>query len=201
MPPESPVPGDVTALLRQWSAGDASALGSVIEVAYSELRAIAAGYLKRESRDHTLQATALVNELYLRLARQRTAAFVDRRHFCTFAAMMMRRILSDHARHAHAQKRPEGERIRIPLHPDMAWIDAGGEDMLALDQAMGDLEALGERRVRILELRYFLGCSNEETAEILGIARATVVRDLQLSKAWLYRRLHPEAGSAPVSLK
>jgi|HubBroStandDraft_3_1064219.scaffolds.fasta_scaffold223341_1 RNA polymerase sigma factor (TIGR02999 family) len=193
MSSDNPIPGEITALLQRWNEGDSAALASVATVAYDDLRTIAQGYLRRESRGHTLQATGLVNELYLRLAQQKDAKITDRRHFFTFSAMMMRRILSDYARRAHAQKRPGSESVRIPLHPDIAWVDASSGEMLVLDQALAELEALDERKVRAVELRYFLGCTNEETAELLGVARATVDRDLQFSKSWLYRRLHPDS--------
>jgi len=188
--PDSPdQPGEITLLLKQWGAGDANALSNLASLAYSELRAIAAGYLRREGREHTLQATGLVNELYLRLARQRGARLSDRRHFYVFAAMMMRRILRDYAREAGAQKRPGGTSVRIPLHPDIAWVDAAGEEMLALDNALAELEAADERKARVIELRYFLGCTSDETADLLGLARATVDRDAQFARTWLYRRL------------
>lgn len=191
MTPESPIPGEITSLLQRWSGGDAAALDDLVDVAYRELHSIAAGYLRQGNRQGALQATELVNELYLRLARQRTAQFSDRYHFYSFAAMLMRRILNDCSRRMHAQKRP-GSGDRVPLHPDLAWIDAAGEEMLSLDQALAELEFLDERKVRIIELRYFLGCTNEETAELLGVTRSTVDRDLQFAKTWLYRRLHPQ---------
>jgi RNA polymerase sigma factor (TIGR02999 family) len=192
MATESHIPEEITSLLQRWSGGDAAALDDLVEIAYTELHAIAAGYLRREDRQQALQATELVNELYLRLARQRAAQFSDRYHFYTFAAMLMRRILNDSSRRTHAQKRPGSAGARVPLHPDLAWIDAAGEEMLSLDQALSELEFLDERKVRIIELRYFLGCTNEETAELLGITRSTVDRDLQFAKTWLYRRLHPQ---------
>jgi RNA polymerase sigma factor (TIGR02999 family) len=189
------LPGEITALLRRWGEGDSAALASVASVAYEDLRNIARGYLQREHRAHTLQATGLVNELYLRLARQRGAKLADRHHFFTFSAMMMRRILSDYARRTHALKRPGTEAVRVPLHPDIAWVDAAGSEMLALDQALAELEAIDERKVRAVELRYFLGCTHEEAADLLKISRATFDRDLQFSRIWLYRRLHgPGSG-------
>ena len=190
MPSETRIPNEITSLLHRWKGGDPEALASLASLAYNDLRKIARGYLRREVPGHTLEATGLVNELYLRLAQQRDAKITDRRHFFTFSAMMMRRILSDYARRANAAKRRGAEAVRIPLHPDIAWVDASGSEMLVLDQALADLEALDERKVRAVELRYFLGCTNDETAELLGIARATVDRDLQFSKSWLYRRLH-----------
>ena len=186
------IPGEITTLLQKWSGGDAAALDDLVEAAYNELHAIAGGYLRQESRNPSLQATELVNELYVRLARQRSSQFSDRRHFYSFAAMLMRRILNDLSRRNRAQKRPGAEGGRIPLHPDLAWVDAAGEEMLSLDQALTELELLDERKVRMLELRYFLGCTNEETAELLGVTRSTVDRDLQFAKAWLYRRLHSQ---------
>ncbi len=190
MDAENQFPGEITTLLRRWSGGDAAALDDLVEAAYRELHAIAAGYLHQGGRRQTLQATELVNELYLRLARQRATQLSDRYHFYSFAAMLMRRILNDQSRRTLAQKRPGSSGARVPLHPDLAWIDAAGEEMLSLDQALAELELLDERKVRILELRYFLGCTNEETAELLGVTRSTVDRDLQFAKTWLYRRLH-----------
>jgi RNA polymerase sigma factor (TIGR02999 family) len=186
---DAPVPGEITVLLRRWNEGDSEALGRVASLAYDDLRAIAAGYLRRENRRQTLQATGLVNELYIRLAAQKGVPVTDHRHFYTFAAMMMRRILTDYARRAHAVKRPGAVAARVPLHEEMAWIDAAGEEMLSLDRALAELETEHERKVRVVELRYFLGCTTEETAELLGVARATVDRDLEFAKAWLYRRL------------
>jgi RNA polymerase sigma factor (TIGR02999 family) len=157
-------------------------------LAYEDLHAIAIGYLRREDAGHTLQATGLVNELYLRLAQVRGVELSNRRHFYTFAAQLMRMILIDHARQTRALKRP-GSSARVPLHEEMAWIDASNEEMLALDAALDQLEAVEERKVRVLELRFFLGCTNEETAQLLDVSRATIDRDLEFAKTWLYRRL------------
>ena len=189
MTSDSQIPGEITSLLQRWSGGDLAVLDDLVEIAYKELHAVAAGYLRQESRQQALQATELVNEFYLRLARQRTAQFCDRYHFYSFAAMLMRRILKDLSRRNSAQKRPFSD-ARIALHPDLAWIDIAGEEMMTLDHALAELEILDERKVRILELRYFLGCTNEETAELLGVTRSTVDRDLRFAKTWLYRRLH-----------
>jgi RNA polymerase sigma factor (TIGR02999 family) len=188
MPSETPIPSEITRLLHRWKAGDREALASLASLAYEDLHAIASGYLRREDPGHTLQATGLVNELYLRLSQVRGIQLTDRRHFYAFAAQLMRMILIDHARQSHAQKRP-GSDIRVPLHAEMAWIDASSEEMLALDAALDQLEAVDERKVRVLELRFFLGCTNEEAAQVLNVSRATVDRDLEFAKAWLYRRL------------
>jgi RNA polymerase sigma factor (TIGR02999 family) len=190
MDSESPTPREITRLLHRWKEGDREALASLASLAYDDLRAIATGYLRRESTGHTLQATALVNELYLRLARVKGIELVDRRHFYTFTAQLMRMILIDHARQTNALKRP-GSATRVPLHEEMAWIDASSEEMLSLDEALNELEAVDERKVRVLELRFFLGCTNDEAAQLLNISRPTVDRDLEFAKAWLYRRLSP----------
>ena len=193
MPPEPPIPSEITRLLSQWKEGDREALQSVVSLAYDELHSIAAGYFRRESSGHTLQATALVNELFLRLVQVRGVALKDRRHFYAFAAQLMRMILIDHSRQSKALKRPSSG-ARVPLHEEIAWIDAAGEEMLALNSALNELETVDERKVRVIELRYFLGCTNDEAAEVLEVSRVTVDRDLEFAKAWLYRRL---SGTAP----
>lgn len=185
---ETPLPSEITRLLHRWQVGDREALGALASAAYDDLRAIAAGYLRRERSGHTLQATGLVNELYLRLAQIRSVQIEDRRHFYAFAAQLMRLILIDHARQARAGKRP-GSHARVPLHDEIAWVDATSDEMLELDIALNELEAVAERKVRVLELRYFLGCTNEEAAQVLGVSRPTIDRDLEFAKAWLYRRL------------
>jgi RNA polymerase sigma factor (TIGR02999 family) len=151
--------------------------------------------LRREDHAHTLQATALVNELYLRLSKVEAVKLNDRQHFFTFAARLMRLILIDHARARRAQKRPDAAG-RVPLHEEMAWVDAANEGILDLDAALDELEQFDERKVRAVELRYFLGCTNEEAAELLSVSRPTVDRDLEFAKAWLYRRLAGLPGAA-----
>jgi RNA polymerase sigma factor (TIGR02999 family) len=192
------LPGEITALLRLWNEGDRKALASLASLAYDDLRNIAQRHLRRESRFHTLQATGLVNELFIRLIRQSEINLSDRRHFYAFAAMMMRRILTDYARQALSQKRPTGQAVRVPLHDEIGCIDASGKDMLDLDIALIELEALDARKSRVIELRYFLGCTNQETADVLGVVRATVDRDLQFAKAWLGRRLLREVPTLDV---
>ena len=195
MPWVNPGPGEITTLWSRWKQGDGAALDSLAALAYDQLHTIAAGYLRHESRGHTLQATGLVNEIYLRLASQRKLQLTDRRHSFTFAALLMRRILVDYARRSQASKRP-GTSVRVPLHPGLAWVDASGDDVLMLDQALQELEVPDERKVRVVDFRFFPGCGNEETAELLGVTRATVDRDLQCAKTWLYRRLQPQLPAA-----
>jgi RNA polymerase sigma factor (TIGR02999 family) len=194
MAADVPIPGEITGILHRWQRGDQQALSSLASLAYPELRAIASGYLRRERSGHTLQATGLVNELYLRLAQVRHIQLTDRRHFYTFAAQMMRAILIDYARQHRALKRPDSA-VRVPLHEEMSWIDASSEEMLALDSALDQLEAIDERKVRVIELRFFLGCTNDEAAELLGVSRATIDRDLEFGKTWLFQRLSKKTKS------
>jgi RNA polymerase sigma factor (TIGR02999 family) len=189
MAPETPLSSEITGLLHRWKEGDVEALSQAASLAYDELRAIAGGFLRREAPGHTLQATGLVNELYLRLARQKSVQFESRRHFYAFAAFLMRRILIDHARQAATAKR---QGVRVPLHEEMAWVNAAGEDVIALDHAIEELGALDDRKARVVELRCFLGCTIEETAEVLGVGHSTVEREFQFAKTWLFARLYPE---------
>jgi RNA polymerase sigma factor (TIGR02999 family) len=186
---------DLVPLLDRWRNGDPQALPALAGLAYGDLREIAGKLLLGERPGHTLQATGLVNELYLRLAQVRLACFSSPQLFLSFAARTMRMILVDHARQARALKRP-GSRLRVPLHENMAWVDAAGDQMLELEQALLELERHDSRKARAIELRYFLGCSHNEVAEALGVSRMTVHRELEYSKAWLYRRLNPEGHSA-----
>lgn len=188
------MPGDsltseITTLLHRWSEGDREALALLTSTAYSDLRTMAASYVRREAPGHTLQATSLVNELYLRLAHLRHVKLSDRRHFYAFAAQLMRMILIDHARQTRTQKRA-GNQVRVPLHEEMAWTSACGDEAIALNAALNQLEEIDARKVRVIELRFFLGCTNEEAADILEVSRTTVDRDLEFAKAWLYRQLH-----------
>src|SRR5580692_11110675 len=175
--PSEPIPHEITQLLHRWKEGDREAFQQVVTLAYPDLRAIALGYLQRGGRGDTLQATGLVNELYLKLAQVRGAALKDRRHFFAFAAQLMRMILIDYSRQAKALKRPSSAE-RVPLHEEMAWIDAASEEIIALNTALDELERVNKRKAQVIELRFFLGCSNEEAAELLEVSRATVVRDL-----------------------
>jgi RNA polymerase sigma factor (TIGR02999 family) len=195
MPAEPPIPGEITRILHRWKTGDREALASLASLAYPELRAIASGYLRSERAGHTLQATGLVNELYLRLAKVKHIELTDRRHFYTFAAQMMRLILIDYARQNRALKRPDST-ARVPLHEEMAWVDASSEEMLALDAALDQLEAIDERKVRAIELRFFLGCTNDEAAELLTVSPATIERDVEFGKTWLYQRLSKQRNSS-----
>jgi RNA polymerase sigma factor (TIGR02999 family) len=176
--------------LQRWKEGDQSAIEHLLPFVYPHLHEIAAAYLRRESGDHTLQPTALVNELYLRLMQQHKADWGDRAHFYTFAAKLMRRILVDHARAANADKRG-GELPHIPLNDEIPWLSLNSVDVIDVHRALDELEQLDARKVRLVELRYFLGCTLAETAELLGVSTATAERDLRFVRLWLYSTLGP----------
>jgi RNA polymerase sigma factor (TIGR02999 family) len=157
---------------------------------YSHLREVAASYIRRERNPDLLQATVLVHELYLRLLNQKKAAWDDRRHFFTFSAKVMRMILIDHAREAQTQMRGAGYE-RIPLSDDLAWVDIDSSELLDLNRALDELGALDPEKVQLVELRYFLGCTAEETAALMQLSKSTVDRELKFIKSWLFRRIHP----------
>jgi len=159
---------------------------------YPHLREVAAAYIKRERKPGELQATALVDEVYLRLINQKKADWADRVHFYTFAAKVMRMILTDHARSNYARKRGGGA-PHVPLNREIPWIKIGSESLIDLHRALDDLSAIDPYMVHLVELRYFLGCTAEETAALLEVSKATVDRDLKFIKSWLYRRLYPDA--------
>jgi len=181
---------EVTQLLVAWGAGDRLAGERLLPAVYAELRRQAARAMRRESSEHTLQATALVHEAYLRLVDQRRAVWRGRAHFFGVAAQVMRRILVDHARERHAAKRGGGVRQLTLGGADAAGPDAGqGVDVLALHEALERLAALDSDQARIVELRYFGGLSIEETAEALDVSPATVKREWAVARAWLRREL------------
>jgi RNA polymerase sigma factor (TIGR02999 family) len=180
---------DVTRLLRAWSDGDEQALNDLMPAVYSEVRKLARSYLRRERPDHTLQATALVNEAYLRLIDQKQVRWNNRAHFFGIAAQMMRRVLVDHARGHNAEKRGSGE---APVVLDEALeiaANAQNVDVIAVDEALAVLAKLDERQARIVELRFFAGLGIEETAEVIGLSPATVKREWAAARAWLRREL------------
>jgi RNA polymerase sigma factor (TIGR02999 family) len=185
-----PAKGEITLLLSKWKDGDLSAFEELMPLVYPHLREVAAAYIRRERNPDVLQATALVHELYLRLQKQKKAAWDDRQHFFTFAAKVMRMILIDHAREIQAQMRGGGFN-RIPLSDDLMWVSIGSPELLDLNHALDELGVLDAYKVQLVELRYFLGCTAEETASLLQVSKATVDRDLRFTKSWLYRRIHP----------
>jgi RNA polymerase sigma factor (TIGR02999 family) len=181
--------GEVTQLLERWHAGDQAAFDALVPVVYKDLRALARSMMQRERSDHTLQPTALLNEAYLRLARQQKVAWTDRAHLFAFAARLMRNILTDHARARMATRRGGRSQIRLELTEDLAWIGSSSPEILDLHRALERLELLDARKARIVELRYFLAMTTPEAAEALNLSIATAERDLQFARAWLFREL------------
>jgi RNA polymerase sigma factor (TIGR02999 family) len=179
---------DITALLRAWSCGEGQALDELIPLVYEDLRRIARSQFSREPPEHTLEPTALVSEVYLRLSGQRSVVFENRGQFFAFAAMLMRRILVDHAKGRKASKRGSGL-SELPLSAAYEVPIAGGVDVLALDDALSRLSNIDERMGRIVELRFFVGLTSEEIAELLGVSLTSVKRDWKTAKMWLYHEL------------
>ena len=190
------VNGDVTVLLQQWRAGEPSALEDLIPLVYSQLHSIAKGYMQRERYDHTLQPTALVNEVYIRLLNQRKVTWFDRVHFFVFAAKMMRNILKDHARAHVAERRGGIGMLKVPLSEELAWVGTSPDQMLDLNSALDKLEAFDERKAHLVQLRFFLALTMDEAADVLGVSVATAERDLKFSRSWLHRELNPGASPA-----
>ena len=179
---------DITTILQQVGAGDDSAINRLMPLVYDELRALAEGYLQRERPGHTLQATALVNEAYVRLVKQEDVEWRNRSHFFAVAAQAIRRILVDHAR-GHGRIKRGGDRGRVTLGPDVALCPERGLDLLALDEALGKLSGIDERQAQIVELRFFGGLKLQEVAEYLGVSPRTVDGDWSMARAWLRREL------------
>jgi RNA polymerase sigma factor (TIGR02999 family) len=179
---------DVTGLLKAWGQGEEAALADLVPLVHDELRRIALGCLHGERVGHSLQATALVNEAYVRLVDVRRMNWQDRNHFLAMAARLMRRVLVDLARARRADKRG-GNRIRVTLNDDLVAGPQAGADVAALDEALQALAAIDDRKSRVVELRFFGGLAVEETAAILQVSTKTVQRDWDFARAWLQREL------------
>jgi RNA polymerase sigma factor (TIGR02999 family) len=192
-----PPGGDITILLGRWRNGETSAFDELMPLVYPRLRQLAAGYVHRERNPDVLQPTVLVHELYLRLLNQKKAHWEDRRHFYIFSARIMRMILIDHARENHLKVR-SGSPQSVPLNEDLLWIRIDSPELLDLNRALDELAALDADKVHLVELRYFLGCTAEETAELMGLSKATVDRQLRFVKGWLYQRIHPQAAAVSM---
>jgi len=181
-------PQEVTQLLAAWRAGDQQALDKLMPLVYDELRRIASRYMKRERVGHTLQTSALVNEAYLRMVGQQNVDWQNRAHFFGVAASIMRHLLVDRAR-ANGRVRRGRNPQQVEFDEAAVVSEQRGEELLALDEALTKLNQIDERKVKIVELRYFSGLSAEETAEVLGVSEITVKREWLKAKAWLYREL------------
>jgi RNA polymerase sigma-70 factor (ECF subfamily) len=182
--------GSISQLLQAWGRGDLQAREDLVPFVYQQLRQRAAAYLRRERADHTLQPTALVNEAYIKLLGQQRVTWLNRAQFFGMAAQIMRRILVDHARERRAAKRPGG--IRVTLDDDIAMVPPVDCELLLLNDALQELARIDERQAHIVELKYFGGLSEEEVAAALSLSRATITREWQSARAWLFRRVTGE---------
>lgn len=184
---------DITLLLRAAASGERADLDALMTAIYADLRRLAVSHMRSERDDHTLQPTAIVHEAYLKLVDQRSTDWKDRLHFFAVASRIIRRILIDHARQRLADKRGGGDtRLRLDdYEPAAPMRDV---DLLALDEALAELAQIDEQQARIVELRFFGGCSIEEVADLLGIGRRTVDRDWQAARTWLFCRLESGIG-------
>ena len=179
---------DITLLLHEWEKGDRAALDKLVPVVYRELRRLARHYMNNERPDHTLQTTALVNEAYLRLVHYEKMHWQNRAHFLAVAAQAMRRILVEHARaHQFAKRGGGAQSMSLEEAPVLSAQPA--HDIMALDEAMQELESMDPRKYQIVEFKFCGGLSTEETAEVVGISTATVEREWRAAKAWLYQSM------------
>jgi RNA polymerase sigma factor (TIGR02999 family) len=185
-------PSEVTSLLRQWSGGHTQALEQLVPIVYNELRRLAHYHLRRERDGHTLQTTDLVHEVYLRLWAQHEPRWESRAHFFAVAARMMRRILVDHSRRHNADKRG-GAPVHAPLNHVLTIPLQEQFDLIALDEALEQLAAFDARKCQVVDMRFFTGLTARETAALLKTTEATVRRDWNIAKAWLYRYLTEQA--------
>jgi RNA polymerase sigma factor (TIGR02999 family) len=179
---------EVTQLLREWSGGRQEARDELLGLVYEPLRAIASRHLHREREGHTLQPTALVNELYLKLVGQRSVAWNDRAHFFAVAAQVMRRILVDHARRKKSDKRG-GDMIPVTIGAALDLAATESFDVVALDVALENLEKIFPQQARVVELRFYAGLTIDETAHVLEVSPATISREWTMARAWLRREL------------
>jgi RNA polymerase sigma factor (TIGR02999 family) len=183
--------GQISGLLRRWADGDRQALGALAPVVYQDLRRLAHRHLRSERPGHTLQSTALVNEVYIRLLEGRPCAVSDRGHFAVVASRAMRQILVEYARGRRAQKRDGGCRVALE---EIAGLPVGGnEELIALDGVLEELSRIDERQARIVEMRFFGGLSMSEIADVMGISLATVERDWSTARIWLRRAMSTTA--------
>ena len=188
---DSPIPNDTNQITEQliaWSNGDAAALDALAPVVYRELRRMADRFLRHEAAGHTLQPTALVHEAWLKLTDQTRVNWQNRAQFFGISAQMMRRILVDHAKSKHREKRG-GKAVKLSLDDVINLSEERAADLVALSEALDALSQFDQRKCTIVELRYFTGLSVEETARVLDVSPDTVMRDWKLAKAWLYQQL------------
>jgi RNA polymerase sigma-70 factor (ECF subfamily) len=195
MSPKTKPTGTISQLLKAWGQGDLQAREDLVPLVYRELRERAAAYLRRERQDHTLQPTALVNEAYIRLLGQQRMTWLNRAQFFGVAAQIMRRILVDHARERQAAKRPGG--VRVTLDEGVGTVQPLDCELLMLNDVLQELASIDERQAHIVELKYFGGLSEEEVAAALSLSRATISREWQSARAWMYRRMTSGRAAQP----
>src|ERR1051326_7052694 len=187
-PMRTPGSAEVTKLLLAWGGGDENALQQLLPVVYAELHGLARRYMARENPGHTLQASALVNEAYLKLVDNRRVQWQNRAQFFGVSAQLMRRILVDSARRRHYLKRGGGA-LAVTLHEEFAISGRESKDLIAIDDALKALETVDARKAQIVEMRFFAGLTAQETAQALSVSEETVLRDWKLAKAWLFKEL------------
>lgn len=186
---------EVTELLLEWGKGNRAAESRLFDFVYHELHRLAGRYMLGERSDHSLQPTALVHEVYLRLVDQKRVTWENRSHFFAIASQLMRRVLIDHARARNAEKRPKPG-LKVPLSDLPIGIEVQTTELLALDEALSRLEAQDSRQARIVEMRFIAGLSEEEIAQALGVSVRTVKRDWMVARAWLFGALREKPYAA-----
>jgi RNA polymerase sigma factor (TIGR02999 family) len=186
--PEEPQPPNVTGLLKRMQGGDLQAGEQVADLVYDELHRIASREMRHEREGHTLQTTALVHEAYLKLAGSDSLQIQNRGHFFAVASQQMRRILVDHARAGHAQRRGGGA-AKVDFDKIQIGVNDRSTDLLSLDESLSELERLDTRAAKVVELRYFGGYTDNEVAESLGVSLATVRRDWEFARSWLFDQM------------
>lgn len=193
-----PDQGEITDLLAEWSDGDGEALERLMPLVFDELRQLAQTYFRREAESHTLQPTALVNEVYVRLTEQRQVQWENRSQFFAFASLLMRRILVDHAKAKRAAKRGGGV-AKLPLDEALVGAEVMDVDVLALDQALNRLAEVDDRQARIVQMRFFAGLTQEEIADVLDISLSTVKREWRTARLFLLREITEMSVESPNS--
>ena len=193
MDPSDSKQENVSRLLSEASTGSEKAASELLPVVYRELHALASRRMASERLEHTLQATALVHEAYIKLVDDKATTWEDRAHFIGIASRAMRQILVDHARRRNAAKRG-GDRKRLSLHSSAAMMEKDPIDVVALDDALTRLSQLDDRQSRLVELRFFGGLTAQEATKVLGVSLSTVESDWRMAKSWLYRELHGHEG-------
>lgn len=185
-------PNEITRLLIDWSNGNDQALDKLLPLVYDELHQMAGRYMSRQNPGHTLQTTALINEAFLKLVGHEDKQWQNRSHFFGVAAQAMRHILVDYARSKRYAKRG-GSAVTVPLDDALSISAERAGELIALDEALNQLAKIDPRKCKVVELRYFGGLSVEETAEVLKVAKITVMRDWSMAKSWLHNQLNKES--------